>query len=226
MDIKGFIYRYYYWLTVTVPLYFRTVYYRLFKSKTFDFQGESYKYFYHWYNTTWKNERAIEIPIVSKLINDYRNNDFLEIGNVLSHYFKLNHVVVDKYEKAKGVINQDVVDFTPSKKYDLIVSISTLEHVGWDEVPKDPEKIIPAVKNLKKCLVKGGKLVVTMPIGENPFLDKLLETGELKFNDKYYLKRLSLENDWIEIGPNFHKAEYNHPFPGANVLFLGIYHKE
>ena len=46
-------------------------------------------------------------------------NELLEIGNVLSHYFKWDHDVVDKYEKVEGVINEDVVDFRPSKKYDI-----------------------------------------------------------------------------------------------------------
>jgi hypothetical protein len=38
--------------------------------------------------------------------------------------------VLDKYEQAPGVINEDVVSFSPPQKYDLIVSVSTLEHVG------------------------------------------------------------------------------------------------
>ena len=36
-------------------------------------------------------------------------------------------------------------------KYDLIVTISTLEHVGWDEEPRDPSKVLRAIENLKSC---------------------------------------------------------------------------
>jgi cyclopropane fatty-acyl-phospholipid synthase-like methyltransferase len=36
------------------------------------------------------------------------------------------------------MINEGVVDFHPSKRYDIIVSISTFEHIGLDEKPKDP----------------------------------------------------------------------------------------
>ena len=43
------------------------------------------------------------------------------------------------------MINQDVVDFKTNEKYDLIVSISTLEHVGWDEEPRDDKKISKAL---------------------------------------------------------------------------------
>ena len=92
----------------------------MFKSiKPLEFKGEEYKYFYHHHNTNSNNERAVEIPIVCKLMNEYKYFELLEIGNVLSHYFNLDHDVVDKYEKAEGVINEDVVDFHPSKKYDL-----------------------------------------------------------------------------------------------------------
>jgi len=38
-------------------------------------------------------------------------------------------------DETSGVINQDVVDYIPSEKYDLIIGISTLEHVlmmGYD----------------------------------------------------------------------------------------------
>lgn len=215
-----------YWTTIFIPSYLRFCYYRIFKSiKPLKFQEKSYQYFYHWYNATWNNERAIEIPIICKFVEEYRNYEILEIGNVLSHYFKFSHDIVDKYEKAEGVINQDVVDFKPSKQYDLIISISTLEHVGWDENPRDPNKIFPALENLKNCLIPGGKLVVTIPIGLNPVLDKFLETGTIKFTENYYLKRISKENEWVELTSTFCSGKFDHPFTAANVLFLGVYLK-
>ncbi|MCE7697678.1 MAG: class I SAM-dependent methyltransferase [Methanobacterium paludis] len=216
-----------YWTKVFLPSYLRFKYYKLFNSfkMFFKFQGKDYKYFYHWYNTTWDNERAIEIPLIYEFVNENQNGNILEIGNVLSHYFDINHDVVDKYEKAKGVINQDVVDFHPSKKYDLIISISTLEHVGWDEYPREPKKIFHALKNLDDCLAINGKLVVTLPIGQNPLLDTFLETGEVKFTENYYLKRISKENKWIELTSGFCRAKYDQPFTGANIIFLGIYYK-
>jgi len=67
------------------------------------------------------------------MVRKYRGKNILEIGNVLSRHIKLEHDILDKYETAKGVINEDIVDFKSEKKYDLIISISTLEHVGWDE---------------------------------------------------------------------------------------------
>jgi ubiquinone/menaquinone biosynthesis C-methylase UbiE len=74
-------------------------YYRIFKSwRKLRFQQKEYKYFYHKYNTTWRNERVVEIPIVWDIVKAYTEN-ILEVGNVLSHYFAVNHVIIDKYEK-------------------------------------------------------------------------------------------------------------------------------
>ena len=55
------------------------------------------------------------------------------------HYFPADHEIVDKYEKGDGIVNEDIVNFRPGKKYDLIVSISTLEHISWNEEKKTKE---------------------------------------------------------------------------------------
>jgi SAM-dependent methyltransferase len=105
---------------------------------------------------------------------------------------------LDKYEKAPGVINEDVVDFNSDKKYDLIVSISTLEHVGWDESPRDPLKILKAVGNLKNLLAPGGRIYGTIPIGYNRVLDQLLKERKIAFAKTFCLRRIHF-NEWIEI---------------------------
>ena len=74
----------------------------------------------------------------------------LEVGNVLSHYQRVCHDIVDKYEAREGVINEDVVSFDPGRRYALIVSISTLEHVGWDENPRETDKVSRALDNLER----------------------------------------------------------------------------
>ncbi len=48
---------------------------------------------------------------------------------------------------------KDIVEFVPQDKYDLIISISTLEHVGWDEQPQKPGKLLQAIDHLRAtCL--------------------------------------------------------------------------
>ena len=110
-------------------------YYKKYASnRTFQFRGKNYSYFYDLYEQTWRTERLVEIPIVWEVVkaSQINNNRILEVGNVLSHRYPIGHDVVDKYEVIGSVINQDIVEFNPSKRYDLIVSISTMEHVGWD----------------------------------------------------------------------------------------------
>ena len=196
---------------------------------TFTLQGQTYPYFYHHHNTTWKNERAVEVPIILEKIQSYRGGRILEVGNVLSHYVHFQHDIIDKYDKSTGVINQDVVDFQPAEneneKYDLIVSISTVEHVGWDETPRDPKKIPLALESLStKCLAPGGEIVVTLPIGYNTYLDKLLKEDKIRFTEQYYLKRISDDNKWTQVGGGgeVREAKYGTPFPYANVLVIGI----
>jgi len=206
-------------------------YYKIFKpSRTFTFKGKTYNYFYHRYNTTWRNERAVEVPIIWEIVTRSKSKrmHILEVGNVLSHYFPIQHDVLDQYEKAHGVINQDVVDFQPSKKYDLIVSISTLEHVGWDEEPRDSEKILRALENLEtNCLIAGGKIVVTLPLGSNTEMDRLLREGKMRFTKQEYLKRVSVDNEWIEVDwDEVKEVKRNDPFPAANGLLIGIVERE
>lgn len=195
--------------------------------KSFTFRGNTYHYFWHPYNTTWRGERAIEVPIIWELVKTYRGKEILEIGNVLSHYFPVNHDILDKYEEVNGVVNQDVIDFQPSKKYDLIVSISTLEHVGWDENLREPMKILPSLENLKRCLSPGGKIVVTLPLGYNSEIDTLLNEGKIQFTKIYCLKRISDDNKWTEVDwKDVQNATYNYSVSHANGLIIGIIQKE
>jgi hypothetical protein len=168
-------------------------------SHTFTLQGERYKYFYNLYNITWKNERALEIPVAWDEVEKYRGKKILEVGNVLSWYFQVQHDVLDKYEVAEGVINEDIVEFKPAEKYDLILSISTLEHVGWDETPREPRKVLDAVERLKGLLNAGGKLLITVPLGYNTALDEFLRDGSLDFTNKFFMKRVSKKTEWAEI---------------------------
>jgi SAM-dependent methyltransferase len=215
------------WLKISFWYY----YYKIFKSReTFTFEGKTYHYFYHKYNTTWRNERAVEIPIIWKIVKEYYNDQkrILEIGNVLSHYFTVNHTIVDKYEKRQNVINEDVINFQSPKKYDLIISISTLEHIGWDMgETRNPIKILQAIENCRNCLSPSGKMVVTLPLGYNPILDKLLKNGKIKFSKQYYLKRISQDNKWKETEWNeCHNEKYDFTHHSAKVLIIGIYYNK
>jgi SAM-dependent methyltransferase len=198
-------------------------YYRTFKSgRTIEYQGRTYPYLYRRYNLTVRNERAVEVPIFVDLVNQYPADRVLEVGNVLAHYFPVSHDRLDKYERAPGVVNADVVDFQPGKTYDLIVCISTLEHVGWDEQPRDPSKMLRAIENLRSLLAPGGKLAISLPLGYNAEVDRLVRARELPFTSVGYLKR-DADNRWREVSwQEVQGMEYNHYILTANALVIGI----
>lgn len=159
---------------------------------------------------TWYNERSVGLPIVIEMLKKYEGKNILEIGDTLLNYCssgflaKFVHHIVDKCETTKGVIKEDVVYCKSDKKYDLIVSISTLEHVDWDENPRDDMKILYAIENLKTLVAPtGGTIIDILPLGYNSALDKLLKDGTIRFTEQYH-------------------AKYNTPFPFVNGLLVGI----
>jgi hypothetical protein len=193
------------------------------RPSSFTFRGQSYRYFWHRYNSTWRNERAIEIPIARSFLDGVSPDKVLEIGNVVSHYGPVAHEVVDKYEQTQGVRNEDVCDLRSNKKYELILSISTLEHVGWDEEPQDETKVLRAIDNLRGLLAPAGKLVITIPVGYNPPLDRIIEQGRITFSERTFLKRNPRRNEWREASDaEVRHPQYNRQTNCAHELLVGV----
>lgn len=195
------------------------------KERYFEFNGKKLKMFYHRHNYTWTNERCVEIPIIMDYYYNIYFKNLLEFGYVLPHYYSVGWDVVDKYEEGGSayIINQDIVDYIPKKKYDLILSISTIEHVGFDTgEKKEKGKIIKAVKHLKdKCLLKNGRMIFTTCLGYNPEMDDIV-FGNI-WTNKYFLRRTG-KNEWKQIDEEDAKgAKYDYPYEGANVVaVLGV----
>ena len=199
-------------------------YCKLLKSrKTFRFRGADCNYFYHPYNLAWRNERTVEIPIARGFLAAHEGQEILEVGNVLSHYLPVTHDILDKYEVADGVISEDVLCFAPRKQYDLIISISTLEHIGYDEDPKDPGKVINAVENLAGLLAPGGVMMATVPLGYNPEFDRLLKQREIPFSDVFALRRVPGKNKWVETDFESVKGDgYTRNRFRADAIIVGV----
>jgi hypothetical protein len=197
-----------------------------FSNASFELNGRSYKYFCSLFNFTFRTERAVEVPIALDYVKRNSNQAILEVGNVLNHYFKFKHDIVDKYENAEGVTNQDIVEYKTTKKYDLVISISTLEHVGYNEEPKDKNKVLAAIENMKSLLADSGVMLVTFPWGYNKSLDSLFVEGKLKFSEAYFLKRVSKNNDWKQVEFNEIKnSEFGNPYLYGNAIVIGKVNK-
>ncbi len=189
----------------------------------FDFLGTALPYAFARYNNSFLNERAVEIAIAEHFLAAVRTGRMLEVGNVLAHYGHTGHTVVDKYETVPGVRNVDIVDFVPERKYDTVVAISTLEHVGWDEEPREPRKVFRALDAIRGCVAGDGRLLVTIPIGYNEVLDAGLAAGEVSFPREAWLVRTNRRNEWVATDRDEALSrEYGAPFTAANGLYVGM----
>ena len=168
----------------------------------FDLQGEAYPYLFHRYKHSWLTERAVEVPFVQAIVDRHAGRRMLEVGNVLSHYRAQDHLVVDKYERAPGVLNRDVLELDGLGPFDLIVAISTLEHVGWDELPREPDKAARAVSALRELLAPGGKLLITVPVGYNAAFDSALRSGAIPISASAAMRRIGEGRYWRELPPD------------------------
>lgn len=143
---------------------------------TFTWWGRPFRYHDHPYNTTALNERAVELPIAFRWL-DQRQGRGLEVGNVTGHYQPGRHRVVDLHEHADGVDNVDVFDV--EGVYDWVLAISTVEHVRWDPPEEQqPGGGLAAIWHLEGLLSPGGQMLVTVPLGHNPPLDAAILAGE------------------------------------------------
>ena len=202
----------------------RFLYRNSFISNAFQFEGETYAYFSHPYNQAWRNERTVEVPVVLALAP--RAGRILEIGNVLSHHYPHfeARTIVDKYEVAPGVTNCDVFDI--KTRYDVIISISTLEHVGFDECyPPDEHKIRRLFTFLRTLLKPGGVLVFSMPLGYNSLCDQMAMSGIC--SKEFYMKRISRKGQWKQVTrKELMGVKYGSPYDYGNYVMFGVIEKK
>jgi len=185
--------------------------------RTFPSMFGSLPYLIHHYNHTWRYERCIEVPTARAFISAHRGKG-LEVGNVLSHYGPIEHRVVDKYERAAGVENIDVLDVADDE-LSFILSVSTLEHVGWDEPIRDGEKALQALHHLRTLLRAEGRMLVTFRLGHHPLLtDAVLHGTGLGLDAESFHRQI--EVGWDMISRRTATGEYD---PARHdILWMGV----
>ncbi|MEM8929663.1 MAG: hypothetical protein AAGE94_00715 [Acidobacteriota bacterium] len=193
----------------------------VFGPRRFTVDGRSLRYFLHPFVID--TERCIEIAIARDVLDGHPPDTILEVGNVLSTYQPVAHRVLDRYEEAPGVVNEDAAGFSWPERYARIVCLSTLEHVGrdegLDEAEQDPTKAERALVNLRRHLEPDGLLWVTFPLGYHPQLDAALAAGRLGEHHVAYLRRRSRWNTWSEIdAASAAGARFGAPYPCGNVI--------
>ncbi len=146
---------------------------------SFVWNGRRLNYFDHPYNHTALNSRRVEVPIARWFIaHAGEKAQILEVGNVLAHYGPIHWPAVDLREK--GAINADIMRWEPPEPLNLIVSISTIEHV---QAP--PSRVLARFRDF---LAPGGLAVATAPTGYSADLDRELREGKLRTNRAWFLR--------------------------------------
>jgi hypothetical protein len=200
---------------------------RVYRRDSFLLDGERYCYLFHHYNTTWRNERTVEVPIALRMLQRHIGARVLEVGDVLHWYCRTVHgaaarEIVDKYELTPRVRNIDIADYVPETRYGAIVTLSTMEHVGWDEERRDPGKAASVIERMHGWLEPGGELLVTIPLGYHTDLDRRLLDGPQLFEHLSFMRRRSADNRWVQAASDdVRGARYGSPFPFANALAVG-----
>lgn len=173
---------------------------------TFLFDRQLYKYAVFRDGDVYANEKTIELPIFKRAVKNGGN--VLEIGNVLKrHYPELTHITLDKTSKGKGIINKDVFEFQPKKKYDLVVAVSSV---------LDPKLLLPTIESMK---LLGNRVFISVPLGYDPDLDT--EIKKITGGRLIIMKRISRENRWVESRNLGSKMRYGYPYENGNwMLFM------
>ena len=186
----------------------------------FELDGRHYRYFYSHRGMTWRTERIVEVPLALEFLARHRGKRVLEVGNVMRQYGETGHTVVDKYERAPGVINEDAATFTAAR-FDAILSISTLEHVGYSEAPSAPDKFRLAVETIVSWLAPEGRLVFTVPLGYNPAVGEYLASDPACVTSTRWMRRVTIDNLWRQTDrEDALGARYDHPWPGGNAIAI------
>jgi SAM-dependent methyltransferase len=185
-------------------------------------------------NNLMHSERPVELAIARSYLvpAQHAGAYILEVGNTLKQYMPGYQVVVDKFDQSGGVYAVDIMDFKPPQKFDLVISISTVEHIGWDEdcenrLPealRDTGKSLRAIEHMKSLRKPGGSLVVTWPFGFHPTLDRMVLDGTVTMDTKLFMQRTSIDT-WEECdAATASKRGMFDPYPWGNSLFIGVDH--
>jgi hypothetical protein len=192
--------------------------------KRFTLFGEQVPFAYHLYSQTWRNERCLEIAVAHHFLKQRPAGRMLEVGNVLGHFGYVGHDVIDRYEQVEGILNEDIIGYRAEQRYDTVVSISTLEHVRFDEeLLKDPRGSSLALESLKATVNPGGRLLVTVPLGYNDGLDDDIRAGRFSFERQACYRRVSQDGDWREVSQEEAlSCRYGSEYDAANAVLVGI----
>lgn len=143
------------------------------------------------------SERIVVVSIIMEKIIHDSSMKCLEDLDTINNYYSFPHDIVDKYEMSNLVINLDIVEFNPKEKYDTILSIFTVEHIGFYETEINRGKTTLAKNKMLNLLTSHGSLIITVLLGYNPEIDDLILNNSFNFHI-LFLERYSKFNKRID----------------------------
>jgi len=190
----------------------------------------------------WSDERAVEIPWCLARYGGERR--LLDVGsaNAIPAYLEglqaLNApglVTVDLAEPADVVADVRNLPFEDGS-FDLVLCISTLEHVGRDnavyglEAPRDEEGHETALRELRRVLARDGRLLLSVPTGEHEDLGWHLQRAPLEWIDVFERSGFVVFEDELYVHATdgwrsatlleAEAARYGSGGPGAGAVLL------
>lgn len=127
------------------------------------------------------NERIIEVPWVSSQLDFKKKGSVLDIGwlestlpiSLATAGFLVTGVDIREGELTHPNLETVVGDICtvalPKKKYDYVILLSTLEHIGLDSIygaAPDGSSDLKAVRRCLAVLKPGGTLIITTPVAQ------------------------------------------------------------
>jgi hypothetical protein len=157
------------------------------------------------YNSPKDNERKAELPIGAWFLKKY-DHDVIEIGEVMNSHIDCKHTIYDLRNEMPGTIVKDAreIDYTGKN----VLSISTIEHIGSDDVDL-----------IKRIQTESNNYLITFPVGfARDFEQRLVESGI----DYFIIERSSDGvNDWTQVtNKDFSLYNYNSPYAAGNAIVV------
>jgi len=144
------------------------------------------------------SERAIEIPLAIDFLSNYAQQDpITELGCVLPYYIlkRGSHNVYDLTDKHPQCTRCDLRTLNDNDLKGVVVSISTLEHLGLAEYGIEKGSTDEGVALLKRILADARKYFITVPIGYNKTLDDFI-LGSCDLGECYVARTRNNPEEW------------------------------
>lgn len=186
------------------------------------------EYIDHPYNGTITNERAIEVAFAKRYLQEF--NDIIEIGAVMPYYGHESHLVYDPYDPYSKSIKEFAENLDIKNKN--VLSVSTIEHMGGAEGNGNSfraQQPNAPVEFLERLLLEANSFLVTLPVGQNTYLDSYFKINLNKY-EWFAFEKLSQNPPIWQPNKSYsiYNRTYGYPFPASNAVLIltkGIKHE-